>query len=98
MTIDSQLDQLETAGLIALAQVQPELEYLFRHNLIQDAAYSSLLRQDLKHLHLLIGTLLENQYPDRLVETAPILASHFQKAGDARRALRYTLIAAEHAA
>ena len=57
MTIYPQLDQLESAGLVRLVHVQPELEYLFRHNLVQDAAYSSLLRQDRKRLHMLIGTL-----------------------------------------
>ena len=43
MTIMSELGKLESAGLIRLAQLEPELEYLFRHVLVQDAAYASLL-------------------------------------------------------
>ena len=98
MMIHPQLDQLESAGLVRLAHEQPELEYLFRHNLVQDAAYSSLLRQDRKRLHLLIGTLLEHQYPNRLTESAPVLARHFREAGDDSRALHYYRLAADHAA
>ena len=40
---DIQLDTLEAKGLIRLATLRPELEYLFRHALVQDAAYGSLL-------------------------------------------------------
>src|SRR2546423_463481 len=46
MTTKSELVTLEASGLIQIATVQPELEYLFRHALVQDAAYSSLLKQD----------------------------------------------------
>ena len=44
MTLTSQLGALESSGLIQLAQTQPEVEYHFRHALVQDAAYASLLR------------------------------------------------------
>ena len=45
-TADLQLDTLEAKGLIRLATIDPELEYLFRHALVQDAAYESLLKQE----------------------------------------------------
>jgi predicted ATPase len=64
--IDQQLGTLEHAGLIHLAQLQPDLEYLFRHVLVQDAAYDSLLRQDRRHLHRAVAEVLERLYPDRL--------------------------------
>ena len=57
MTIISQLNALEMSGLIRLVQAQPELEYLFRHALVQDTAYGSLLKQDRKRLHLAVGTV-----------------------------------------
>src|SRR5512133_3422709 len=98
MAITTQLDQLEYAGLVALAREQPELEYLFRHSLVQNAAYSSLLRQDRRRLHALVGHLLEQTVTGQPVEAAPVLAMHFDEAGDEQRALHYYLIAADHAA
>jgi predicted ATPase len=45
------LNTLEKSGLIRLAQIQPELEYLFRHALVQEATYESLLKNDRKRVH-----------------------------------------------
>jgi tetratricopeptide (TPR) repeat protein len=94
----SHLAHLESSGLVRLAQVEPELEYLFRHALIQDAAYESLLRADRKRLHLQVGEGLERTYPDRLAELAPLLAPHFDLGGDPVRALRYFTLAGDEAA
>ena len=66
MNISSQLNMLEISGLIRLVQAQPELEYLFRHALVQETAYGSLLKQDRKRLHLAVGTALEKLYAGRL--------------------------------
>ena len=46
MTLDPQLSALTVAGLIRLAQDPPELEYLFRHALVQVAVYQTLLKQN----------------------------------------------------
>jgi tetratricopeptide (TPR) repeat protein len=54
-----QLDALESKGLIRLAAIDPELEYLFRHALVQDAAYESLLKQERRALHRQVGEALE---------------------------------------
>ncbi len=89
MTVISQLSTLESAGLIRLAQFEPELEYLFRHNLVQDAAYATLLPTDRKRLHRVVGEALEHLYPDRLNEYAAVLARHFKQAGDSEHALEY---------
>ena len=42
--IETQLDVMESVGLVELYQTEPELEYLFRHVLIQEAAYASMVR------------------------------------------------------
>ena len=97
MTTDSRVDVLEARGLIRLASIRPELEYLFRHGLVQDAAYTSLLKQERRELHGRVGAALEELYPDRAVELAPILAMHFEQAGDAERAIEYYVAAAKHA-
>src|SRR5262245_29902912 len=94
---DIQLDTLESKGLIKLATVRPELEYLFRHALVQDAAYGSLLKQERRELHGRVGEALEDLFPDRRDELAPVLAMHFEQAGERDRAIDYFVEAAEHA-
>jgi serine phosphatase RsbU (regulator of sigma subunit)/tetratricopeptide (TPR) repeat protein len=89
VTVISQLSRLESAGLIRLAQYEPELEYLFRHALVQDAAYGTLLTVDRKRLHQAVGEAVETLYADRLDELAAMLARHFQQAGDKDHALEY---------
>lgn len=89
MNVINHLSTLETAGLVRLAQVTPDLEYLFRHVLVQDAVYASLLKVDQKRLHWEVGEALEWIYPDRLDELAPTLARHYEAAGDRSRALQF---------
>jgi tetratricopeptide (TPR) repeat protein len=91
------LDALESKGLIRLATVEPELEYLFRHALVQDAAYGSLLKQERRQLHGVVGDALEQLYPDRRGELAAILARHFEQAGETDRAIEYLVEAARYA-
>jgi tetratricopeptide (TPR) repeat protein len=84
-----ELDTLEARGLIQVAAFRPELEYLFRHWLVQDAAYGSLLKQERRQLHRLVGETLEILYPERRSEMAGILAMHFEQAGDPEKAIEY---------
>jgi tetratricopeptide (TPR) repeat protein len=99
-TLVNHLSTLEASGLIRLAQAQPELEYLFRHALVQEVAYSSLVKQDRRQLHLAVGEALEKLYPDRLAsrELAPVLGQHFYLGGDDSRALKYLTWAGDVAA
>jgi serine phosphatase RsbU (regulator of sigma subunit) len=85
------LAQLEADGLIRLVQIEPELEYSFRHELLQEAIYSSLLASELQAWHRAVGAALEELYPDRLgsSELAPTLAHHYLEAGDREQALKY---------
>ncbi len=91
------LGLLEGAGLIALAATEPELEYLFRHVLIQDAAYESLLRQERRELHARVADALLALYSDHRDDLAPILAHHFERAEDAPHAIEFLTIAAQQA-
>jgi tetratricopeptide (TPR) repeat protein len=87
--IEAQLDVLEESGLIRLAQTRPELQYIFRHALLQDAAYQALMKSDRRAQHRSVGDVLERLYPERLDELAPVLALHFDEAGADERALKY---------
>jgi tetratricopeptide (TPR) repeat protein len=97
MTTKAELGTLEASGLIQVAAVQPELEYLFRHALVQDAAYSSLLKQDRRSLHKLAAETLLQLYPERRRELAAVIAMHFEQAGDTATAAEYLIVAGEHA-
>lgn len=83
------LGTLESAGMIELAQTDPDLEYLFRHVLIQEAAYESLLRQDRRRLHGIVADCMEELFGDRLDELAAVVAMHLDAAGEATRAIDY---------
>jgi tetratricopeptide (TPR) repeat protein len=93
----AQIDTLEARGLIRLIAVRPELEYLFRHWLIQDAAYGSLLKQERRDLHGRVGRALESLYPERRDELAGMLSVHFEQAGDTAKALDYLVLAGTQA-
>jgi tetratricopeptide (TPR) repeat protein len=97
VSLHAHLASLEASGLIRLAAVDSDLEYLFRHALVQDAAYASLLKADRRALHLAVGETLERLYPERSNELAPALARHFHTAGDEVRALKYFALAGDTA-
>lgn len=89
MSLISQLHTLESVGLVRVAQVMPDLEYLFRHSMVQDAAYASLLEDDQRRLHTVVGEAIERIYPERIDDLAPTLAMHYESAGQYERAQKY---------
>ena len=97
MSARTELGTLEASGLVQVAVLEPELEYLFRHALVQDAAYSSLLKQDRRTLHRLAADTLLALYPDRRDELAAVVALHLERAGDPAAAVEHLVAAGEHA-
>lgn len=96
MKLDIVLDRLEDTQLLRRL-LDEEPAYIFKHVLLQEAAYDSLLRQDRKRLHQTVGATLERLYPEQLDELAPRLARHFEEADDDPRALSYFVLAGERA-
>jgi class 3 adenylate cyclase/predicted ATPase len=83
------LRRLVEAGLVFQRGAPPTAGYLFKHALVQDTAYSTLLRGPRQLLHRRIAEVLEQRFPD-LVETQPeIVAHHFGEAGMADKAVPY---------
>jgi predicted ATPase len=83
------LRRLVEAGLVFQHGVPPTADYLFKHALVQDTAYSTLLRGPRQALHLRIAEALERWFPD-LVETRPeILAQHYAEAGLIEKSVAY---------
>jgi class 3 adenylate cyclase/tetratricopeptide (TPR) repeat protein len=93
--LERQLANLQQMELIREFSRQPELEYIFRHALTQETAYRSILRQHRREFHLRVGEAMETLLADRLDEYAPVLAMHFQRGEDPRRAIRYLLHAGD---
>ena len=88
------LDQLTAAGLVFRQGTPPQATFLFKHALVQDVAYGSLLRSARQLLHARIATTLEAEFP----ATAPEqLAQHWAQSGDAEQAVSNWLKAAKHA-
>ena len=79
--LQSALDRLMAAGLLFRQGVPPHATYLFKHALVQDAAYGTLLREPRRALHARIAETLESQFAD-IAETQPeLLARHCTEAG-----------------
>jgi predicted ATPase len=75
------LDRLVDAGLLFRHGVSLQTSYLFKHALVQDAAYGTLLREPRRALHARIADILESQFTD-IAETQPeLLARHCTEAG-----------------
>jgi hypothetical protein len=100
MTIGPQLSVLEAGNLIQLEAALPELAYVFRHVLVRDAVYATLVRRERNHLHQAVGEVLESLHPDPAdaLPLAPQLGAHFAEAGDEGRALKYLTRAGDQAA
>ncbi len=92
------LPALEAAGLVEFVPGLGEPTYRFRHALIADAAYDSLLKHERRALHGAVGMTLERLYEERPEQVAARLATHFDEAGDEERAYRYARLAGESAA
>jgi tetratricopeptide (TPR) repeat protein len=97
VTARTELGTLEASGLIEIAALMPELEYLFRHALVQDAAYGSLLKQDRRTLHRAAAETILALHPERERELAGVIAMHYERAGDEAAAAPHLVVAGEHA-
>ena len=96
--LDKELSSLQGADLIREARSVPELEYIFRHDLTREAAYSSILLRARREFHKRVGEAVEDLFGDRLEEQAHRLAHHFNEAGDNEKALEYSVMAGDAAA
>jgi len=95
--LDEALAQLVHAELIFRRGTPPDAEYTFKHALVQDAAYSTLLRSRRHQLHARIAATLEDQFPKIVVAQPALLAQHCTEAALAEKAVGYWLKAAQQA-
>jgi predicted ATPase/class 3 adenylate cyclase len=95
--LDHALDQLVAAELIFRRGTPPDAEYTFKHALVQDAAYSTLLKSRRQQIHARIATALEEKFPDMVAAQPAALAHHFSQAGLLENAADYWLKAGRQA-
>ena len=79
--LQSSLDRLVKAGLLFRQGMPPHVTYLFKHALVQDAAYGTLLRDPRRTLHTRIAEILESRFADVAANQPELLARHYTEAG-----------------
>ncbi|HEY4044666.1 MAG TPA: hypothetical protein VGM32_22875, partial [Rhodopila sp.] len=91
------LDRLTSAGLLFVRGAPPQASYVFKHVLVQDAAYGTLLRSRRQRLHGRIASAMEARFPEVVLAQPALLAQHCAEAGLAEKAVAYWLQAGQQA-
>jgi class 3 adenylate cyclase/tetratricopeptide (TPR) repeat protein len=87
--LEADLDRLVDAGLVREADVGHVRGYVFKHALVQAAAYESLLRSTRAHLHARIALVLRRDFPDEAERRPEVVARHLSGAGQHEQASDY---------
>jgi hypothetical protein len=96
--LEAALDRLVAAGLLFRQGSTPHATYLFKHALVRDVAYGSLLRGQRQHLHGRIADVLAEHFPATVEAEPGVLAHHYREAGMADAASTYFEHAGDRAA
>jgi tetratricopeptide (TPR) repeat protein len=91
------LDRLTNAGLLFVRGTPPDSSYVFKHALVQDAAYGTLLRSRRQRLHSRVAAALEGRFPEIVLGQPALLAQHCAEAGLTEQAVVYWLKASQQA-
>jgi class 3 adenylate cyclase len=91
------LDDLIGAGLLARHGAPPLATYLFKHGLVQDTAYSTLLRHRRQELHCRVVSVLQLDFPELIANQSEVLAHHCSEGGMISEAIEYYLSASQRA-
>jgi class 3 adenylate cyclase/tetratricopeptide (TPR) repeat protein len=95
--LEGLLQELKTLEIIYELGLLPEPAYIFKHAVIQDVAYHSLLMQRRKELHRAVGYALEELYPDRIANHYEELAHHFVQGEAWEKAFGYLILSGDKA-
>ena len=95
--LQATLEQLNDAGLLFCRGTAPHSSYLFKHALVQDTAYGTLLRGKRQELHARVAAVLERNFADLLERRPELLAHHLSAAGETERATDQWLKAGQYA-
>ncbi len=92
------LERLTEAGLVSCRGTPPVASFLFKHALVQDVAYGTLLRARRQQLHAAIARALVDQFPEQRESQPELVAHHFTEAGQAGEAVGFWLQAGRRSA
>ena len=95
--LDAALDRLLAAELVFRRGAPPEVVYTYKHALVRDAAYESLLRSQRQAVHGRIAAALEEHFPETVRREPELLARHCADAGFHERAVDYRYMAGQQA-
>jgi class 3 adenylate cyclase/predicted ATPase len=95
--VEAALGRLSDAGLVFCRGAPPAVTYFFKHALVRDAAYASLLRRRREELHARIAAVLEADFPEAVEAQPELLAQHLTEAGRAEPAVEFWRRAGERA-
>jgi tetratricopeptide (TPR) repeat protein len=95
--LESHLLTLQREQLIRERSRLPELEYIFKHHLTWEVAYSRLLKKERRRKHRQVAEALERSFPERAQEQVEVLAHHWGQAGVPKKAIHYRVLAGERA-
>ena len=87
--LDAALARLTASGLISRRGTPPDASYTFRHALVQDAAYATMLQSRRRQLHMGIAKALVEQFPATAGSQPEVVARHYTEAGLAHEAIGY---------
>jgi tetratricopeptide (TPR) repeat protein len=93
----SKLYSLKGLEFLEDVRTPQDLEFIFKHHLIREASYQSLLKKQRQGFHRLIGERMEEVFHSRLEELYPVLAWHFDQGDDRERAIHYLHLAGDRA-
>ncbi len=96
-SLTQHLRALQREGMLCALPGSPEPHYTFRHHLLQEAAYNSLLKRDRATSHRRVAVALERLFPERDEELAGLLAYHWERAGEGAKAVEWLLRAGDRA-
>jgi predicted ATPase len=96
-TLQRELERLVEAEIVYQRGLLPQATYIFKHALIQDAAYQSLLKSTRQHSHQHIAQVLEAQFPETAEAQPELVAHHLTEAELIEQAVTYWHKAAQRA-
>ena len=95
--LDSTLAHLQQSEIVQQIDGGPPARYVFKHALLRDVAYESLLKSTRREIHARVAAIVEEESPDIAAGQPELLAFHYSLAGDAESAVRYWMLGGQRA-
>ncbi len=93
--VTEHINTLQSSDIIHQAKDTPEIEYMFKHALLQEVTYQTLLREDRKRIHQKAAIIIEEMFSHRILDFYEILAYHYSKAELTEKAIYYLRLAGQ---